>query len=138
MDDLKESDPWDENMVSLEDLGAPPKGFSLFLYSLGKKAARIRIPLVRLVIAACLFVLLLPGSALRNPMAQVPYPVSSSSVQPHLCAIIVVDATVSTSTNTIWTRSGTPTLDVCSNFQIVPGESINASPVPSDGKTPQP
>jgi hypothetical protein len=114
------------------------------LYSLGKKvhgAARIRTSLVRLVIAACLFALLLPGSALRSPMAQAPHPVSSSSAQHHLCPAIVVDSTVSTSTNITWTlytRSGTPTLDVCSTFPIVPGESINASPEPSGRKTPQP
>ena len=105
MDDFKEQESWDEEAVQIEDLGAPRKGFTAFLYFCGEKwhaAVRFRpMPVILARMLCLLLLLLLPGSTLLRPVT----PVSRSTSQQSItCINIIISPTVVTT----WLRQVAP------------------------------
>jgi len=146
MDNCKEMDFWDENEVQIEDLATPEHGFSLFLFSVGKKwqsLARPHTTLVPLICTVCLLSILLPGSALMSWAAQAPHPASAASQQHRNCYFIAISSTAIDPTTSRIRRStsdpqpGTPTVHVCNAFYFHI-ENVYASPAPSGNHPPQP
>ncbi len=83
MDDFNEQEDQTNNAVQIEDLGAPEKGFSLFLYASGKKLRAIPslrvLPAVFLLAASLLAIFFLPDSSLLHPALPASHPASSFS-----------------------------------------------------------
>ena len=104
MDDFKDQE-FGEDEVQIEDLGAPKKGFPVFLFSLGEKwyaAARFRHTPAALVGLVCLLLfLLLPGITLPRSVA----PVSRPASQTMTCVAIAISPTAVTT----WLRQVVPT-----------------------------
>jgi hypothetical protein len=67
MSDLHEQDTWDQDEVEIVDLGAPDRGLSRYLFTLGEKwhaAAPLRARLITLAVALGLLIAVLqPGSS---------------------------------------------------------------------------
>lgn len=107
MANFKEQEPWNENAVQIEDLGAPEKGFDFLLFSLGKKwhaAVRLRTTPAALIYTMCLVALLfLPGSTLLSPgpVARTPRSAASTPQQIYVeCVALNINATT-----IVWQRS---------------------------------
>lgn len=103
---FKEQEPWDENAIQIEDLGAPENRFSLLLFSFGKKwhaAVRLRTIPAAFVYTICLVALFfLPGSTLLSPgpVARTPRAATFIHQQTYECVALNVNATA-----IVWQRS---------------------------------
>lgn len=66
MSDQHEQDTWDQDGVEIVDLGAPDRGLSRYIFTLGvqwRAAAHLRARLITLVVALCLLIAVLQSGS---------------------------------------------------------------------------
>ena len=135
MNGFHEQDTWDQDEVEIVDLGAPDKGFSRYLFTLGEKwhvAAYLRVKLVALVFVLSLFVAVLQsGSSFVNNQAPSAHPPVPTNSLPHKieCAATII---INSDQKITWqlSTSSSPVYYVCSSGTPLPIPSGN------DGKNP--
>ncbi len=125
MSNQQEQDTWEQEDVEIVDLGAPDRGLSRYIFTLGEKwqvVAPLRIRLFALLIAFCLLLAVLqPGSSGIN---------TSTPTSPHAVpgyslpsTIYLVDCGITINTNSlpannfVWEQvMSTPSTQECSFF----------------------
>lgn len=129
MSDQHEQDTGDQDEVEFVDLGAPDRGLSRYLFTLGEKwqaVAPLSARLVALVIALCLLIATLqPGSSGPNagtPAAPHIVPSYSHSSTIYIIDCVMIISTSSSPGQAITSQqwASTPSAQECS-FSVQPG-----------------